>query len=144
MTNELTKDILSKLPKQPNIEIPPRIFVDMEGEFIEYLEGISLTARFPVKERYQNPLRAMQGGMIVAAMDNTFGPLSYMVGPPSVTTHINATYIHPVTIDDKYIDVTSTVVEITTSMLHMRAEVRNIDGELLAIGQLINYFIKPV
>ena len=143
MSDELLKQISSKLPKQSNIEIPPKIFVDMEGEYTEYIEGKSLTARFPVKERYQNPLKAMQGGMIVAAMDNTFGPLSYMVAPPSVTTHINATYIRPVTADDTYIDVTATVVEITKSMLHMRAEVKNVDGELIAISQLINYFVKP-
>ena len=96
MSSELTNEILSKLPKHPSIEIPPKIFVDMDGEFLEYVEGKSLTTRFPVKERYQNPLGAMQGGMIVAAMDNTYGPLSYMVAAPSVTTHMNATYIHPV------------------------------------------------
>lgn len=144
MSDELLKLISSKLPKQSNIEIPPKIFVDMEGEYIEYIEGKSLTARFPVKERYQNPLRAMQGGMIVAAMDNTFGPLSYMVAPPSVTTHINATYIRPVRENDKSIDVTATVVEITKNLLHMRADAKNLDGELVAIGQLINYFVKPV
>lgn len=142
MSNELLKTISSKLPKQSNIEIPPKIFVDMEGEYIEHIEGKSLTARFPVKERYQNPLKAMQGGMIVAAMDNTFGPLSYMVAPLSVTTHINATYIRPVTVDDRFIDVTATVIEITKNLLHMRAEVRNPDGELVAISQLINYFVK--
>ncbi len=142
MSDELLKKISAKLPEQANIDIPPKIFVDMEGEYIDYQEGQSLTARFPVKERYQNPLRAMQGGMIVAAMDNTFGPLSYMVAPPSVTTHINATYIRPVTAKDKYIDVTATVIEITKSMLHMRAEVRNLDGDLVAISQLINYYVK--
>ena len=144
MSNELLKKISSQLPRQSNIEIPPKIFMDMEGEYIEYVEEKSLTARFPVKERYQNPLKAMQGGMIVAAMDNTFGPLSYMVAPPSVTTHINATYLHPVTANDNFIDVTATVIEVTKSLLHMRAEVRNRDGELVAIGQLINYFIKSV
>ncbi|MBT4511857.1 MAG: PaaI family thioesterase [Chloroflexi bacterium] len=143
MSDELVKIISSKLPEQSNIDIPPKIFVDMEGEYIDYEEGKSLTARFPVKERYQNPLRAMQGGMIVAAMDNTFGPLSYMVGPPSVTAHINATYIRSVTAKDKFIDVTAMVVEVTKSMLHMRAEVRNLDGDLVAISQLINYFVKP-
>ncbi|MCP4612073.1 MAG: PaaI family thioesterase [Planctomycetes bacterium] len=143
MSDELLRRISSKLPEQSNIDIPPKIFVDMEGEYIAYEEGKSLTARFPVKERYQNPLRAMQGGMIVAAMDNTFGPLSYMVAPPSVTTHINATYIRPVTAKDKFIDVTAMVVEVTKSTLHMRAEVRNLDGDLVAISQLINYFVKP-
>lgn len=142
MSNELLKRISSKLPKQANIEIPPKVFADMEGEYVEYIEGESLTAKFPVKQRYQNPLKAMQGGMIVAAMDNTFGPLSYMVAPPSVTTHINATYIRPVMANDKFINVTATVVEITKNLLHMRAEVRNPDGELVALGQLINYFVK--
>ena len=142
MSDELLREITSRLPNESNIDIPPRVFVDMEGEYIEYIEGKSLTARFPVKERYQNPLRAMQGGMIVAAMDNTFGPLSYIVAPPSVTTHINATYIRPVTARDRFIDVTATVVEITKNMLHMRAEVRNPKGELVAISQLINYFVK--
>ena len=41
------------------------------------------------------------------------------------------------------INVTATVIEITKSMLHMRAEVKNVNGELVAISQLINYFVKP-
>ena len=142
MSDELLEKITSMLPKQADIEIPPKIFIDMEGEYIEYIEGESLTTRFPVKERYQNPLGAMQGGMIVAAMDNTYGPLSYMVAPPSVTTHINATYIRPVTVHDQYLEVTAIVVEISKNMLHMRAEAKNPKGELVAISQLINYFVK--
>ncbi len=144
MSGESLKKTSSKLAKESRIEIPAKIFIDMEGEYIEYIEGKSLTVRFPVKERYQNPLGSMQGGMIVAAMDNALGSLSYMVAPPSVTTYINASYIRPVRESDKHIDVTATVVETTNNFLHMRAEVKNLDGELVAIGQLINYFIKKV
>ncbi|WP_442498072.1 hypothetical protein [Methylobacter sp. sgz302048] len=53
------------------LELPPKIFKAMQGEFLEYVEGQLLTVRFPVKERYSNPFGCMQGGMIVAAMDNT-------------------------------------------------------------------------
>ncbi|MFO8101739.1 MAG: PaaI family thioesterase [Dehalococcoidia bacterium] len=142
MSNQPSKKASSKLPESAGIEIPPKIFIDMEGENIEYIEGKSLTVRFPVKERYQNPLGAMQGGMIVAAMDNTLGSLSYLVAPPSVTTYVSASYIRPVREDDKFIDVTATVVEITNNFLHLRAEVRNLAGELVAVGQLINYLLK--
>ena len=66
----------------------------MEGEFVDYQEGQTLSVRFPVKERYQNAIGHMQGGMIVATIDNTLGPLSFLVAPPSVTTQLN-TSVHP-------------------------------------------------
>jgi len=92
-----------------------------------------LTARFPVLERYQNPLRTMQGGMIVAAIDNTIGPLSYLVAPPSVTTQMNTSYIRPVTRDDAYIIVEGAVDEITRRQLFLSARVTNPAGKLLAV-----------
>jgi len=131
------------MPEQPDLEIPPKIFTDMEGEFINYQEGYHLIARFPVKERYQNPMGSMQGGMIVAAVDNAFGSLSYLEAPPSVTTHINTTYIRPVTPDQSYIDVTAMVMEITRRQIHMRAEIKNSSDKLLAISHSSNYFINP-
>ena len=132
------------MPKQADIELPPRIHQEMEGEFIDYIEGKSLTVRFPVKKRYQNPFGAMQGGMIVAAIDCSYGPLAYLVTPPSVTTHINTTYIRPVTAVEKYIDVIATVVEITRRQIHMRADVKNSAGQLMAISHSSNTFVKPV
>jgi len=38
------------------MDLPPKIFMDMDGEFIDLVEGVSLTARFPNKERYMNPM----------------------------------------------------------------------------------------
>ena len=66
--------------------IPPPVFIEMQGEIIAFnLEKQTLEARYPVQKRYQNPYRAMQGGMIGAAVDNTLGPLSLLVAPPNVT-----------------------------------------------------------
>lgn len=132
MTNDIFKTLQARMPDHSNLEMPPKIFTDMGGEYIEYIKGDSLTVRFPVKERYQNPLGSMQGGMIVAAIDNTFGPLSYMEAPPSVTTHINTTYIRPITPDHQYIHVTAKVVEVTKRQIHMRAEVKNADGKRIS------------
>lgn len=86
MNDDVLARLRAKLPDDADIEIPPKVFTDMGGALIRYDDGEALTARFPVRERYQNPMQYMQGGMIVAAIDNTLGPLSYLVAPPSVTT----------------------------------------------------------
>lgn len=39
----------------------------MQGEPLEYEEGVSLAVRFPVLPRYANPLGHMQGGYVVEA-----------------------------------------------------------------------------
>ncbi|MEN6390956.1 MAG: PaaI family thioesterase [Syntrophomonas sp.] len=51
----------------------------MQPEFVEYVEGESLTYKFPVLEMYANPRNSMQGGFIGAAFDNTFGGLVYLM-----------------------------------------------------------------
>src|SRR5690606_535888 len=60
------------------LEIPPRIFHLLGGHFTAFdADAASLSARFPVKQDYRNPLGFMQGGMIIAAIDNTMGPLCF-------------------------------------------------------------------
>lgn len=116
------------------VTVPPPCFVDMQGEFIAYDEGVSLTARFPVLERYQNPLGYMQGGYIVAAMDNTLGPFSWLVAPLSVTTQLNTSYIRPVTPETAYIDITARITERTRRMLFLTAQAKNPEGKPLALA----------
>jgi len=93
-------DILSNLlqlaPTDTNMELPPKIFLDMEGEFIEFVKGEKLIAQFPNFERYMNPFGFMQGGIIVAAIDNTIAPLSYVSAPPNITKEINTTFKRPI------------------------------------------------
>ena len=142
----MNKDIMSRLlemvPFDSGMELPPKVFVDMEGEFIEFVEGSSLTARFPNKERYMNPFGFMQGGIITAAIDNTVSPLSYVVGPPSITKEIKTTYKRPIQKTDRFIDVFASVVEKTSSNIVLKAEVKNEKGKLAAIGLAKGVFIK--
>ncbi len=141
-------DILSKLlqlaPSNTNMELPPKVFVDMRGEFIEFVEGISLTARFPNMERYMNPFGYMQGGIIVAAMDNTISPLSYVSAPPNITKEINTKYKRRVKASDQFIDVVGTVAKKTTSNIILHAEVLNEKGKLAAKGVANCVFIKGI
>jgi uncharacterized protein (TIGR00369 family) len=127
---------LMKLAPEGQLELPPKIFIDMQAEVVGYEPKQSLTVRFPVLERYQNPLRMMQGGMIVAAIDNTVGPLSYLVAPPSVTTQLNTSFVRPVTPQDAYITVEARVLEVTRRQLLFSAHVSNAQNKTVAIAQI--------
>lgn len=59
--------------------IPPNCVAVMQSEFIEYVVGKSITYDYLVLEMYSNPRKAMQGGFIAAAFDNTFGALTFLV-----------------------------------------------------------------
>jgi acyl-coenzyme A thioesterase PaaI-like protein len=93
------------------MELLPKVFTDMEGvNLLTMLMGI-LIARFPNKERYINPFGFMQGGIIVAAIDNTVASLSYLLAPPNISKEISAVFKWSVTRDDRYIDVIASLIE---------------------------------
>ena len=92
MNKDIMQRVLELMTSDTGMDLPPRVFCDTEGEFIDLVEGISLTARFPNKDRYMNPMGFMQGGIITAAIDNTVSPLSFMLGSPNVTQTISTTF----------------------------------------------------
>ncbi len=139
---KIFENILTSFASTPGMEIPPPVYKVMDAEAIDYVEKQSLTIRFPMKKEYQNPLGHMQGGVICAAIDNTLGPLSYLVAPPSVTTQLNTQYVRPVLPTDKFIDITAMVVDQTKSQIIMRAEVRNEKNKLVAICQATQQIIS--
>jgi len=132
MKDNLMQRLYALLPNAKNMELPPKVFVDMEGEFIDFVENEKLVARFPNKERYRNPYGFMQGGILVAAMDNTMSPLSYTVAAPSITKEITTEFKRPVKLSDEYIDVVATILEKTSSHILMQAETLNAKGKLMA------------
>ena len=98
LLNEFMKVAKEKLGERVNGYLfPPPIFLAMKGEFVDVdLQSHSLTTRFPILDTYRNPYGTMQGGMIVAAVDNTIGPLSITVAPLNVTRTLEMKYSHPV------------------------------------------------
>lgn len=133
--DNLLEKILNLMPRDPGLEFPPKVFRDMEGEVIDYTAGQSLTVRFPNKERYENPLGFMQGGMITAAIDNTIGPLSFLLAPPSVTKDLATVFKRPVKRTDKFIEVIASLIEKTSSGMIIEAKVTNAAGKIVAIGK---------
>jgi acyl-coenzyme A thioesterase PaaI-like protein len=93
--------------------------------------------RFPVLPRYAIPLGHMQGGYIVAALDNTLGPFSYLIEPPSVTSALNTQYLRPVTAKTRFITCVARLTERTRATLHLSGEARNPEGKVVALCQAV-------
>jgi uncharacterized protein (TIGR00369 family) len=142
MNKDIMQRVLELMPSDTGMDMPPSVFSDMEGEFIDLVEGISLTARFPNKDRYMNPMGFMQGGIITAAIDNTVSPLSFMLGSPNVTQTISTTFKRPIKKTDRFVIVKASMIEKTETHIVMQAEVKSDSGKLMANGVAKCVFIK--
>ncbi len=125
----------SRLPADAELQLPPPCLLDMQAELVEWREGESLTMRFPVLPRYRNPLGFMQGGFIAAALDNTLGPFSYLIAPPSVTSQLNLSYLRPVPPGTGFLTCTAWLVARSGKNVHLRGEAVGDDGRIAALAQ---------
>jgi acyl-coenzyme A thioesterase PaaI-like protein len=123
--------------------IPPPVFTVMQGQFVAFdeQEG-SLKTRFPVLMEYCNPYKAMQGGMIAAAVDNTLGPLSMLVAPPNVTRRLEMKYSRPVIPEMGFIEVQARFLGQEGQLLNFSAEVRDMEGRLLARAKASHWIVE--
>ncbi len=113
-------------------KFPPNCFVAMKAEFADYESRRSLTVTFPVLEESLNPLRTMQGGFLVAAFDNVFGPLSYLAARfPCVTISLHTQFIRPVEAGDR-LTVRAVVLSRGARILQMTGEAFNAKNRLVA------------
>lgn len=125
-----------KMPDGADLQLPPPCYDDMEAEAVSYdADAETLVVRMPVRERYQNPMRLMQGGYLCAAIDNTLGPLSFLVAPPSVTTQLTTQFLRPVDPSIEYIEVEGRLAERAGRQLFLEATVRLPNGKTAARAQ---------
>ncbi|MEQ8200323.1 MAG: PaaI family thioesterase [Syntrophomonadaceae bacterium] len=101
----------------------PKCWHFMQPEFVEYVEGESLTLEFPVLEVYSNPRGTMQGGFMTAAFDNTFGALLQMEtrrrDMASIDIHMN--FQRPIFVGDILV-VRAQVKTIGQTLAHLYGE----------------------
>lgn len=134
---------MGQLMASGQLKLPPPIFTDMEGEFVDMdLKAQTLTVRFPVQARYQNPMGYMQGGMIAAAIDNAIGPLSFMVAAPNVTKTMEVTYLRPISTNVDEITVVAAFDGQNGRELTFVADVLRSDGTKLATARSLNVLLK--
>jgi len=101
----------------------PNCVETMQREFIEYVAGESLACAYPVLKIYSNPRKAMQGGFIAAAFDNTFGALVYLTTQKidMATIDMAINYHKPIFENDK--------LEVVVSLKSLGRTIVNMVGE---------------
>lgn len=133
----LTALLKARLPADPPLALPPPCLTDMQGEPLDFEDGIALRMRFPVLARYRNPLGFMQGGYVAAALDNTIGPFSYLIAPPSVTSQLNLSYLRPIGPDVPELICIARVTERATKTLYLTGEARLPNGKLAVLAHAV-------
>ena len=130
------------------LTLPPPVFHEMASEPLAYEPGdengvgAMLRVRFPVQERWQNPMAHMQGGAIAMAMDNAIGPLSYLAAPPSSTTQMQLTYLRPIAPEAEHVTVEARVVLVSGRQVVIDAEMTLPDGETAALARATNVIVR--
>jgi acyl-coenzyme A thioesterase PaaI-like protein len=126
------------------LTFPPNCFFHMELRFTEWNpQARTLSARFPMKSEFYNPRNFIQGGFLVAALDNVLGPLSYLSGFPSVTTQLNTTFIRPAASDLQYFEVHAEILDITKTKVYSKAEALGPSGRILTCIQATSQIVAP-
>ena len=123
--------------------LPPPIFASMECDIIAYdAQMKSLTARMPVLHAWLNPYSTMQGGMIMAAVDNAVGPLSMLVSIPSWTRTMESKYLKPIRYGLDFIYVTAVLVEEKRGRLIFEVEVADAEGTVYTTAKVTNWLMR--
>jgi len=141
---EILAELVGLAPAENNepFLLPPPVFIAMQGEFIFFdrAKGL-LKARFPVLTEQLNPYGSMQGGIIAAAIDNTIGPLSMLMAPPSFTRRLELKYRRSVTFGLGFISVLAEFMEQKKRQLFFRASVTDDDTNEMASAKAVHWII---
>lgn len=125
------------------LQLPPPTLIELQARFVHCVPGEVLEVEVPYQQRFTNPVGSFQGGMMAAALDEAFGPLSYMTAQaPCVTLDMTLTYLKALREANAPMRVRAEVVKKTSQFIFMRAEVRDANGDLLVIAQSHSSILK--
>ena len=114
----------------------PNVWIELEGEFLEFdKENETLKCKFPVRERYFNPLPTTLGGIIDSWIDITMGPLSVLLGQKAVTKTFSIKFIKPGGPSIKYVPAVAWRESINGRSSQFKGELYLDNGELAAIAE---------
>lgn len=132
LTN-LEKDLHTlQVPDGMQYQIPPNSFSELKGEFIDYVRRKELVTQFWVDKKFSNPQGTVQGGIITACFDDTFGPLGVVSAQrPILTIDINTQFIRPIQLEETFYIITK-IISIGFTTIYSEAEAYNSKNKLLA------------
>ncbi|WP_179953396.1 PaaI family thioesterase [Desulfobotulus mexicanus] len=120
----------------------PPCFETLNGIFTEYLPGAYLSCRFMHEKGLANPAGSLQGGFLMAAFDNVFGPFSILEsGRAAVSLELNGTFLRPLMVEDLSYDIRVSLVEKSARFLVMEAEARDSQMRLAAKAHSRMFFL---
>ena len=118
----IIQKLISKFPKGSG-QFPPPAFDMVPSEFVSHVEGKSMTLRFPIVEKYSNPMGITFGGIFGMFFDKVMGPFSSLEADgPTTSLDLNVTYLKPLRVQDKYVDVTAEIISNTKSFLLLQGK----------------------
>ena len=99
----MVEDNLENRLKKEGMPVP-NVWVELEGEFLDFNKEMqTLRCKFPVRERYFNPLPTTLGGIIDSWIDITMGPLTVLLGQRAVSKNFSIKYLKPVGPSTEYV-----------------------------------------
>ena len=132
----MVEDNIDNLLQNSGMPVP-NVWIELEGEFLEFdKENETLKCKFPVRERYFNPLPTTLGGIIDSWIDITMGPLSVLLGQKAVTKTFSIKFIKPVGPSIKYVTAVAWRESINGRSSQFKGELYLDNGELAAIAEL--------
>ena len=131
----MVEDNIENLLQNSGMPVP-NVWIELEGEFLEFdKENETLKCKFPVRERYFNPLPTTLGGIIDSWIDITMGPLSVLLGQKAVTKTFSIKFIKPVGPSIKYVTAVAWRESINGRSSQFKGELYLDNGELAAIAE---------
>ncbi len=131
----MVEDNIDNLLQNSGMPVP-NVWIELEGEFLEFdKENETLKCKFPVREKYFNPLPTTLGGIIDSWIDITMGPLSVLLGQKAVTKTFSIKFIKPVGPSIKYVTAVAWRESINGRSSQFKGELYLDNGELAAIAE---------
>lgn len=125
--------------------MPPPVFREMGGEVIAFdRDGGTIRAAWPIRDRYRGPTGVVQGGVVTALFDNTFGPLAYLSGEAFfVSLDLRTTFVRPLGPDAGRVEIAAELVDRTRRFLILRGEALREDGSRAALCETTMVEVEP-
>jgi len=120
------------LPDGMIYQIPPNSFYILNGTYLNYKNRSELLTSFLISKEFSNPQGTVQGGIIAACFDETFGPLGVVTTRgPILTVDMNVQYVRPIQLEEKFF-IKTQVISVARTTIYMQADAFNKCGKLLA------------
>lgn len=143
--HERVLTMLRAIPGADGMEMPPPVFREMGGRVTAFdREAGRIRARWPLRERHRGPTGVVQGGIVTALFDNTFGPLAYLSGEGFfVSLDLQTTFVRPLGPEQARVEIAAELVDRTRRFLVLRGEALREDGSRAALCETTMVEVEP-